>query len=255
MNDLILAGNQPEVTVSTLKLLNWVNEARASHGEPVLRRNVFHARVVDELDGEHYKKIVVQNLNNTTSEAYELTQEQCILVAMRESKGVRRIVLEKLKALAQPPSPKIPQSLPEALRLAADMAEQNAKLARENQEQAMQIESLQNLFVDGMTPTEFAKALNGVNCHKINHELARRKWLYRDFSGGWRVTSYARDRYLTERQSNVQRSSGQVVVCCTPILLRKGAIQIHKIYLAGELPMKRSWNGEFTHDKALQGAA
>lgn len=254
MADLILTGNQAGVTVNSLNLLDWVNEARASHGEPILRRNVFHARVADELDGDHYKKIVVQNSNNTTTEAYELTQEQSILVAMRESKGVRRIVLEKLKALGAP-TPHVPQSLPEALRLAADMAEKNAQLSQVNQQQAAQIESLQNLFVDGMTPTEFAKRLNGVNCQKVSQALANRKWLYQDFAGGWRVTSYARDRYLTERQNNIQRNSGQVMVCCTPVLLRKGAIQIHKFYLAGELPMKQTWNGEFTHDKALQGAA
>lgn len=255
MTDLILSGNQVGIYVSSLDLLGWVNDARARHGEPVLRRNVFHSRVVDELEGEHYKKIVVRNSNNTTTDAFELNQEQCMLVAMRESKGVRRAVLEKLKAMEQSSQPQVPQSLPEALRLAADMAEKNTQLALENQQQAAQLESLHNLFVDGMTPTEFAKRLNGVNCQKVSQALATRKWLYQDFAGGWRVSSYARDRYLTERQSNIQRNSGQVVVCCTPVLLRKGAIQIHKFYLAGELPMKRTWNGQFTHDKALQGAA
>ena len=88
MADLILTGNQAGVTVNSLNLLDWVNEARASHGEPILRRNVFHARVADELDGDHYKKIVVQNSNNTTTEAYELTQEQSILVAMRDENSL-----------------------------------------------------------------------------------------------------------------------------------------------------------------------
>ncbi|KMQ75281.1 Rha family transcriptional regulator [Marinobacter subterrani] len=142
-----------------------------------------------------------------------------------------------------------------AARAWADEVEKSQTLQIENQKQAAQIESLQNLFVDGMTPTEFAKRLNGVNCQKANQALANRKWLYQDFGGGWRVSSYARDRYLTERQSNIQRNSGQVVVCCTPVLLRKGAIQMHKFYLAGELPMKQTWNGQFTHDKAMQGAA
>lgn len=253
MTDLILSSNSGDVTVRSLDLLNWVNDARASRGEPVLRRNVFHSRVADELEGDHYKKIVVQNLNNTTTEAYELTQEQCILVVMRESKGARRIVLEKLKSLSRPDT-QVPQSLPEALRMAADLAEKNAQLSHQAEQQAAQIESLQNLFVDGMSPTEFAKRLNGVNCQKVSQALARRKWLYQDFAGGWRVSSYARDRYLTERQSNIQRNSGQVVVCCTPVLLRPGAAQVHKYYLAGELPMKKTWNGQFTHDKAQVAA-
>lgn len=255
MTDLILSSNTDSITVSTLDLLQWVNDARARHGEPVLRRNVFHARVVDELEGDHYKKIVVRNSNNTTTEAFELNQEQSMLVAMRESKGVRRIVIEKLKAMERSSQPQLPQSLPEALRLAADMAEKNQQLALENQQQAVQIESLQNLFVDGMTPSEFAKRLNGVNCQKINQRLSQVNWLYQDFRGGWRVSSYARDRYLTERQSNIQHNSGMVTVACTPVLLRKGAIQIHKAYLAGELPMKRTWDGQFTHDKAIEKVA
>ncbi|UDL03999.1 hypothetical protein [Marinobacter sp. CA1] len=250
MADLILAGNQPGANLSTLHLLDWVNEARASHGEPVLRRNVFHARVADELDGDYYKKIVVQNSNRTTTEAYELTQEQCMLVAMRESKSVRRVVLEKLKGL----SPSVPQSLPEALRLAADMAEKNAQLSVANEQLAGEVEALHNLFDEGMTPAAFAKRLNGVNCQQISHELHRRNWLYHD-GFGWRVTSYARDRYLTERHSNVPRSSGQVMLRATPVLLRKGAVALHKIYLDGQLPMKRTWDGLFTHNKAIEKVA
>ncbi|EOO5737580.1 transporter, partial [Escherichia coli] len=34
-----------------------------------------------------------------------------------------------------------------------------------------------------------------------------------------------------------------------------GAVWIYRQYLRGALPMKRNWNGEFTHDKELAGAA
>lgn len=78
---------------------------------------------------------------------------------------------------------------------------------------------------------------------------ARRRWLYRDARGAWRVTSYARDRYLTERQSNVSRSDGSVMLCSTPVLLQRGAVRMHQLYLNRELPMKASWDGRFTHDK------
>ncbi len=56
---------------------------------------------------------------------YMLNMEQMTLIGMRESKAVRRSVLAKLKVMH---CPVIPQSLPEALRLAADLAEHNAKL-------------------------------------------------------------------------------------------------------------------------------
>ncbi|TXI85163.1 MAG: phage antirepressor [Cupriavidus sp.] len=86
-------------TMDTTELLALVNEARAAFGESSVRHNDFVARCKDELDGEHYETFVVQNLNNTQSEGLRLTADQCKLVAMRESKGVRRRVLARLNEL------------------------------------------------------------------------------------------------------------------------------------------------------------
>lgn len=86
-------------TMDTTELLALVNEARAGFGEGSVRHNDFVARCKDELDGEHYETFVVQNLNNTQSEGLRLTADQCKLVAMRESKGVRRRVLARLNEL------------------------------------------------------------------------------------------------------------------------------------------------------------
>ena len=80
-------------------LLQVVNAARASHGERDVRLNDFNARCKDELDGEYYDVVVVKNQNGTTSEAIRMTQDQCKLVAMRGSKGVRRRLLARLNAL------------------------------------------------------------------------------------------------------------------------------------------------------------
>lgn len=90
--------------MSSIDLLEVVNSARKEFGEPVLRTNVFSDRIKDELEGEHYKTFVVQNLNNTESTVFELTFDQCMLVGMRESKGVRRKVLEKIKAFESKPA-------------------------------------------------------------------------------------------------------------------------------------------------------
>ncbi|MVF50607.1 phage antirepressor [Pseudomonas monteilii] len=86
-------------TMDSTELLALVNEARAGFGEGSVRHNDFVARCKDELDGEHYETFVVQNLNNTQSEGLRLTADQCKLVAMRESKGVRRRVLARLNEL------------------------------------------------------------------------------------------------------------------------------------------------------------
>lgn len=95
MSDLIPIGGQAATMTST-ELLDLVNKAREEFGEPAVRRNVFVERCKDELEGEHYKSFVVQNLNNTESEELELTRDQCTWVLMRESKAVRRRVTERL---------------------------------------------------------------------------------------------------------------------------------------------------------------
>lgn len=116
MNNLI---SVPALGMMTsIELLTIINAARAQFGESEVRRNDFHARVRDELDGEHYESFVVPNGNGTTSEAYRLTLRQCMYVAMRESKGVRRKVQDKLEKGA------LPQTFAQALRLAAEQQEQ-----------------------------------------------------------------------------------------------------------------------------------
>lgn len=94
---------QSEVkTMSSKDLLELINQIRQNFGESPVRLNDFNNRIIDELDGQHYEIFVVQNSNNTQSTYFNLTIEQCTLVGMRESKGVRRSVLEKLKQLEQP---------------------------------------------------------------------------------------------------------------------------------------------------------
>lgn len=81
------------------ELLKIINTSRKQAGEKPVRMNDFNNRVVDELQGDHYESFVVQNTNNTESIIYNLNLDQCMLVSMRESKVVRRSVLEKIKNL------------------------------------------------------------------------------------------------------------------------------------------------------------
>ncbi|GAB0889817.1 hypothetical protein DZ08F97_15030 [Escherichia coli] len=117
-------------TIDSQTLLKMVNEARKLCSEKPVRNNDFIARVKDELDGEYYEIFVVQKLNNTTSETISMTYKQALRVAARESKAVRRSLIDKLEELQQAStaSPVIPQTLPEALRLAAELAEQKQLL-------------------------------------------------------------------------------------------------------------------------------
>ncbi|WP_339053513.1 antA/AntB antirepressor family protein [Arsenophonus endosymbiont of Crataerina pallida] len=152
----------------------------------------------------------------------------------------------------------IPQTLPEALRLAAEMAEKVQHLSLVNKEQKTEIDSLKNLFQVGMSPVQFCKQLNGVNINQINLFLESRHFLYdaeKDICKPhvWRVHSYARDTYLTESPFIMTNDYGQRQ-CYKVVLLKKGAAWLYNQYLKGKLPMKKDWNGEFTHDKYSQVA-
>ena len=145
----------------------------------------------------------------------------------------------------------LPQTFAEALRLAADLEEQKQALLIENQQQSTQIISMESYFRNGITAPQFAKGLNGVNSQKINDHLQQVKWLYKDGNNDWRVTSYARDRYMTEEPVPISPHGKEPFFTYRPVLLQKGAAKIYKWYTQQKLTMKSNWNSEFTQDKAV----
>lgn len=133
MNALAIADKA--VTMTSVDLLEFVNDARAEFNESPVRHNDFVARCRDELDGEVYDSFVQPARTTATGrvpafEAIRMTADQCKLVAMRESKGVRRRVLARLNALEASAAPALP-SYTEALRQLADQIESNQTLALE----------------------------------------------------------------------------------------------------------------------------
>lgn len=66
---------------------------------------------------------------------------------------------------------RLPQNFSQALRELADQVEQNQVLQLENHQKTEHIHSLENYFQEGLTPPQFVKGLNGVNCQKINDYL------------------------------------------------------------------------------------
>lgn len=121
--------------------------------------------------------------------------------------------------------------------------------------QARYISKLESHLADGITPVQFCKQLNGVNTRQINAFLEERNWLYDDRPEAmyprWRVKAYARDQYLTERSGQVEQENGEMREIFKPLLKKKGAAWLYRHYLNGELPMKKSWDGQFTHNTDL----
>ena len=241
-------------TMSSVDLRDLVNDARTRAGESKVRNDQFIIRVEDELSGElGVCSFIAHPQSGVMMASYELTLDQCTLVGMRESKAVRRTVLQKIKDLEGPKQ----LSTIEILQIAMESEKARLMLTAQVEQQATKIHSLENLFKEGMTHTQFCKGLNGVNVMQVGHFLEGRNWLYNESKSGtrYRVAAYARDKYMTEHQHEVAPHGKDPFISYTPILLRKGATRLYELYLAGELPMKKTWDGLFTHDKAMRGAA
>lgn len=99
--NVTLSNNE---TIDSQQLLVMVNETRKEHGEKPIRNNDFIARIKDKLEGEHYEIFVVQKANNTESEVIEMSIKQALRVAARESKVVRRSLIDKLEQQSKPQS-------------------------------------------------------------------------------------------------------------------------------------------------------
>lgn len=128
MNNLIEMSS--EITVSSLELLEIVNNERSNAGESVHEPRKFLLKVQDELDLDETGKKFRLNSNQTESAYYDLTLDQMMLVGMRESKSVRRNVLDKLKAMKKPQVPQTyAAALLEAGRLAMELEQSQAQLA------------------------------------------------------------------------------------------------------------------------------
>lgn len=124
-------------TIDSQYLLEMVNQARKQCGEKEVRNNDFIGRIKDELDGEHYEIFVVQKTNKTTSEKVVMSIKQALRVAARESKAVRRSLVDKLEDMqtiqipAQSNSGLPEYRLAKAEQLKALALEKNIASARE----------------------------------------------------------------------------------------------------------------------------
>lgn len=89
-------GHLVEKTIDSQSLLSMVNDARKQCGESPVRNNVFIERIRDELNGETYK-IFVGHKNGAEIDIAEMSIKQALRVAARESKAVRRSLVDKLE--------------------------------------------------------------------------------------------------------------------------------------------------------------
>lgn len=100
-----------------------------------------------------------------------------IVVAQLSPEFTARVIDRWQELEAKAAAPVVPQSLPEALRLAADLAEKNAALAIENQKLAPLAKVGDVAVSHKRGVVEFGRKLPGVNQQQIQRSLERAGYL------------------------------------------------------------------------------
>jgi uncharacterized small protein (DUF1192 family) len=129
-NQIALAVKQ--VTMTSLELVDFINSLR-KEGDVELRHDNFMAKVPKVLGDNAPTFLGTQNYgNNNTRSIYILPKREACLMAMSYSYELQAVVYDRMTELEQ--QRVIPQNYAQAMRLAADLYEQNERIALERDE-------------------------------------------------------------------------------------------------------------------------
>ena len=113
-------SNEQTMTMTSLDYLDKINGYRLEDGQKELPNSKFLLKLEDEIDDLSVSNLYQPTKGGTPMRYYNLTEEQMMLVGMRESKVVRKKVFELIKSMAkaiqnQKP-PQLPKTYLEAMR-------------------------------------------------------------------------------------------------------------------------------------------
>lgn len=180
MNSLVLM----QVTMTSLELVEFINSQR-KEGEAELRHSDFLEKVVKVLGlemSENFRSSYKDSMNRQKP-CYRFPKREACLMAMSYSYDIQAKVFDRMTALedALKGAPQIPQTLPQALRLAADLAEENTRLSTQLTIAAPKADALDRLCdTTGLFGVrEAAKSLK-IKQSELTTWLVDNKWAYRD---------------------------------------------------------------------------
>lgn len=260
------------VTMTSLELVDFINNYRKEQADlagfefpceahPELTHANLLAKIPKVLaERSHSFECDLPDSYGRSRRGYRFPKRETCLMAMSYSYELQAAVFDHMteleQTLAQQNAFVLPRTRAEALRLAADLEEQNEVLALENQQQAKKIESLEHFFMPGETPAQFAKRLNGVNSLQISAHLLGLGWIWNSERRAkkkpkYRTTYLAREKdLLTERPRKIDGEDLESPIIRYELqLLEEGSKVLHDLYMAEKLPMKKTWDGQFFYDK------
>ena len=141
MNALAIVNNT--VTMTSLELVDFINSQREAD-EPELTHANFLAKVPKVLgETSHSFQCDLPDAYGRARRGYRFPKRESCLMAMSYSYELQAKVFDRMTALEQGDTPKLPQTMAQALRLAAEQAER-----LEQQQEQLQLAAPKVAFVD-----------------------------------------------------------------------------------------------------------
>jgi len=171
MNELVI-GNK-ELTMSSREIAELV-ESRHDSVKRTIERLAASGVI------QQPPMVEVKNHLGQTVQEYQLVKRDTYIVVAQLSPEFTARLVDRWQELEEQNKFLIPQTLPEALRLAADLADQNKLLQIEVAEIKPQAQALKRIsLADGsMCITDAAKTLQTQPKYLFGY-LSRNKWIYR----------------------------------------------------------------------------
>ena len=164
-----------------------------------------------------------------------LAKEQCIDLITGYRADVRIRINRRWQELENQQQIKVPQTLPEALRLAADLAEQNTVLQLENAELKPKADALDVIThaKGNQNVRDTAKAL-GINQNKFVAWCLEKDWLYRDDTSRLKAFQHRiNQEYMAQKSVIYEGNDGTERVTMQPMFTPKGLARLAQIHCKG----------------------
>lgn len=210
--NIVAINDGKAVTMTSLELVEFINSQRQD-GEAVLAHSDFLKKVPQVLGAGvagnfscYYKAS-----NGKQNPMYAFPKREACLMAMSYSYDIQAKVFDRMTELeSKVAQPVIPQTLPEALRLAAEAIEKSEKLALENKAQAEalavaapKVEAFDVMAAgdDALTVTQAAKII-GVKRDELTHRMHKEGWVYRQNSSWVAYDKHIKNGNLEYKEAN-----------------------------------------------------
>lgn len=202
----------------------------SKHQPAFFMRRKETADLLAELGASANSQTPTITINDGRNNGTYVAKELVYAYAMWISAAFHLKVIRAYDAMVTAPQHLIPQSLPEALRLAADLADQKAKVEAQLAIAAPKVEALERFSNhDGKHNLRSATKVLGIQESKLKAWLLIHKWYYRDHGG--RLCAYA-DKiaagHLDTIPVEIQRSGG-VQVVPQPVITQKGLTRLAEL--------------------------